>query len=133
VTSSLSKKAILTQFKANKMNDHDFKKFNYNVLGANSKIKGDLTLTGDGIITSEIEGNIEVKENGKLILERGSFVKGKIQAIDLEIFGEVEGDITCSGLVSIRSSAHVTGSIKSARLVIYPGAIVEMTASSQEN
>jgi cytoskeletal protein CcmA (bactofilin family) len=115
------------------MNDHDFKTFNYNVLGAHSKIRGDLILTGDGIITSEIEGSIEVKESGKLTLERGSLVKGKIQAIDLEIFGEVQGDIICSGLVSIRSSAQVTGTIKSSRLVIYPGAIVEMNASSQEN
>lgn len=115
------------------MNDHDFKKFNYNVLGANSKIRGDLILTGDGIITSDIEGSIEVQESGKLILERGSFVKGKINAIDLEIFGEVQGEITCSGIVSIRSSAKVTGSIKSSKLVIYPGAIVEMSANSQEN
>lgn len=114
------------------ISDNDFRQFNYNVLGVKSKIIGDLTLSGDAIITSSVEGSIEVIENGKLVLERGSFIKGKIKAIDLEIFGKVEGEIECSGLVSIRSSAHVTGSIKSARLVIYPGAIVEMTANSQE-
>lgn len=115
------------------INDHDFKQFHYNVLGVKSKVIGDLILCGDAIITSVIEGSVEVQDSGKLVLERGSFVKGKIKAIDLEIFGQVEGDIECSGLVSIRASAHVTGSIKSARLVIYPGAIVEMTADSQEN
>lgn len=114
------------------INDQDFKDFHYNVLGAKTRIHGDLTISGDAIINSTIEGSIEVKEEGKLILERGSFVKGKIKAIDLEIFGQVEGDIECSGLVSIRSSAVVTGSIKSGRLVIYPGAVVEMNASSQE-
>ncbi len=114
------------------ISDNDFRQFNYNVLGVKSRIIGDLILSGDAIITSSVEGSIEVVENGKLILERGSFIKGKIKAIDLEIFGQVEGEIECSGLVSIRSSAHVTGSIKSARLVIYPGAIVEMTANSQE-
>ena len=115
------------------MTDQDFRQFNYNVLGTNSRIKGDLTLSGDAIITSTIEGSIEVLDQGKLVLERGSFIKGKIKAIDLEIFGKVEGDIECSGLVSIRSSAEVIGSIKSSRLVIYPGAIVEMKASSQES
>lgn len=114
------------------INDQDFKDFHYNVLGAKTRIQGDLTISGDAIINSTIEGSIEVKEEGKLILERGSFVKGRIKAIDLEIFGQVEGDIECSGLVSIRSSAVVTGSIKSGRLVIYPGAVVEMNASSQE-
>lgn len=114
------------------MNDQDFRQFHYNVLGTNSRVMGDLILSGDAIITSHIEGSVTVEEQGKLVLERGSYIKGKIKAIDLEIFGRVDGDIECSGLVSIRSSAHVSGTVKSARLVIYPGAIVEMNASSEE-
>lgn len=114
------------------INDKDFRDFHYNVLGAKSKIIGDLVLSGDTIINSIIEGTIEVQEQGKLILERGSIVKGKIKAIDLEIFGSVEGEIECTGLLSIRSSAFVQGKIKSGRLVIYPGAIVEMDATSKE-
>jgi len=114
------------------INDQDFKNFHYNVLGAKSRITGDLVLAGDAIINSTVEGSIEVLGQGKLILERGSFVKGKIKAIDLEIFGTVDGEIECSGLVSIRSSAEVRGQIKSGRLVIYPGAVVEMNASSQD-
>lgn len=114
------------------MTDQDFRLFHYNILGTNSRVVGDLILSGDAIITSTIEGSVEVLDSGKLVLERGSFVKGKIKAIDLEIFGKVEGEIECSGLVSIRSSAEVSGTIKSARLVIYPGAVVEMKASSQE-
>ncbi len=114
------------------MNDQDFKNFHYNVIGAKSQIKGDLSLSGDTIINSLIEGNIEVVGQGKLVLERGSIVKGTIKAIDLEIFGTIDGEITCSGLVSIRSSAYVKGQITSGRLVIYPGATVEMKASSQE-
>lgn len=114
------------------MQDQDFKSFHYNVLGSHSKILGDLTLSGDSVITSHIEGSIEVKDQGKLVLERGSFVKGKITALDLDIFGTVEGDIDCSGLVSVRSSAKISGTLKSGRLVIYPGAIVEMNVASQE-
>lgn len=113
------------------MTENDFKDFNYNVLGSQSRIVGDLVLCGDAIISSHIEGNIEVREKGKLILERGSLVKGRISAIDLEIFGTVEGEIECSGIVSIRSSADVQGKIKSAKLVIYPGAVVEISASSE--
>lgn len=114
------------------MDDKDFKDFNYNVLGTKSQIIGNLILCGDSIINSSIEGSIEVMEQGKLILERGSYVKGSIKAIDLEIFGIVEGIIHCSGTVSIRSSGQVQGEIHSGKLVIYPGAIVEMTARSEE-
>lgn len=113
------------------MDDKDFRDFNYNVLGASSSFKGDIVFSGDCIVNSHIEGSIEVLDQGKLILERGSFVKGKIKAKELEIFGTVEGEIDCSGLVSIRSSAQVIGQIKSGRLVIYPGAVVEMNAVSQ--
>ena len=111
--------------------DKDFRDFNYNVLGSRSKVTGDVVLCGDAIITSEIHGSIEVLEQGKLVLERGSFVKGKIKAIDLEIFGTVEGDIECAGLVSVRSSARITGTLKSGRLVIYPGAIIETNISTE--
>jgi cytoskeletal protein CcmA (bactofilin family) len=110
--------------------DKDFRDFNYNVLGIESEIKGELVLSGDAIINSQIEGSIEVKGPGKLVLERGSSVRGKIIATELEIFGKVEGEIHCTGLVSIRSSAEVLGQIKSGRLVIYPGAVVEMTANA---
>jgi cytoskeletal protein CcmA (bactofilin family) len=113
------------------INEQDFRQFQYNVLGVKSKVLGDLVLSGDAIITSTVIGSIELLDEGKLVLERGSHVKGTIKAIDLEIFGTVEGDIECSGLVSIRSSAHVMGTIKAARLAIYPGAIVEMNASSE--
>jgi cytoskeletal protein CcmA (bactofilin family) len=113
------------------IDDQDFRDFNYNVLGANSTFVGDLVLCGDTILNAQVEGSIEMRENGKLILERGSHVKGKICATELEIFGHVDGDIICSGLVAIRSSAHVQGRIKSGKLVIYPGAVVEMEASSQ--
>lgn len=113
------------------MEDKDFRDFNYNVLGSKSSIVGDLVLHGDAVINSHVEGSIQVLEKGKLILERGSVIKGKVQAIDVDIFGTVEGEIECQGLVSIRSSAVVQGQIKSARLVIYPGAVVEMTASSE--
>jgi cytoskeletal protein CcmA (bactofilin family) len=115
------------------IHDKDFKDFHYNVFGAKSKFSGDLVLSGDTIINSVVEGTVEIVDQGKLTLERGSIVKGKIKAIDLEIFGSVEGEIECSGLLSIRSSAYVQGQIKAGRLVIYPGAVVEMSASSLES
>jgi hypothetical protein len=69
------------------MNERDFLEFNYNVLGVNSRVVGDLVLTGDTILTSSLEGSIEIQGKGKLVLERGSREKGKIKAFDVEIFG----------------------------------------------
>ncbi len=115
------------------IDDRDFKEFNYNVLGAKTRILGDLFLAGDSIVNACVEGSIVVQGTGKLVLERGSVVTGKISAVDLEVFGTVVGEIECSGLVAIRSSARVEGIIRSDRLVIYPGAVVEMQANCQES
>lgn len=110
---------------------NDFKNFQYNVLGPSTLLTGDIHFSGDAIITAAITGNIKMLNSGKLILERGSLVKGRIEAFDLEVFGEVEGDIISQGSVAIRSSAQVSGSIKAKRLIIYPGAIVNTEAISQ--
>lgn len=112
--------------------DQDFRDFRYNVLGAESTITGEIILSGDAIITSRIEGSIEMRGNGKLVLERGSFVKGKIKAQELEVFGVIEGDVECTGTMSVRSSARLSGSLKSGKLVIYPGAVVEMDVKTTE-
>ncbi len=107
------------------INENDFKIYHYNVLGNKSHFKGDLELQGDTIITSHIVGNIIMKDSGKLILERGSKLIGTIKALDIEVFGIIEGDIEAKGTVSIRSSAEITGTVKYGKLVIYPGAIIE--------
>lgn len=106
--------------------EQDFKEFKYNILGSNSTIKGDLILSGDAIITSRIEGSIQMIGEGKLVLERGSFIEGKIEAHDVEIFGVVKGEIFSAGTVSVRASAKISGSLESKKLVVYPGAVVEM-------
>ncbi len=113
------------------INGNDFRAFQYNVLGLGSKLSGNVSFSGNTIITATIEGNVKMLNSAKLILERDSKITGKIEAFDLEIFGEVDGDIYSEGSVSIRSSAQVSGSIKAKKLVIYPGAIVNTEANSQ--
>lgn len=111
--------------------NNDFKTFQYNILGQQTQVTGDISFSGDAILTASVEGNIKMLNSAKLLLERGSKVKGSIEAFDLEIFGEVEGNITSSGTVSIRSNAQVTGMVKAKKLIIYPGALVNTESHSQ--
>jgi cytoskeletal protein CcmA (bactofilin family) len=113
--------------------DKDFRTFHYNVIGKGSLIIGELNLSGDTIINSHVEGNINITNEGKLIIERGSHIKGKIISFDLDIFGQVEGEIVCKGLLSIRSSGVISGKVQADRLVIYPGAEVEMMATTSQS
>ena len=113
------------------MEESDFKTYHYNVVGLNSEVTGVIKLKGDTIFNGQIDGELHLTE-GKLVLERGSKIKGKIFAHEIEVFGEISGDIFCSGKLSFRSSAKFDGDIQSNSLVIYPGAQINMHAQALE-
>jgi cytoskeletal protein CcmA (bactofilin family) len=115
------------------MLESNFKNQNYTVIGINSLIEGDLTLFGDVIIHSKIKGTITVNDSGKIILERGSLVKGSINCQDIDVFGKVEGNINSTGTLAIRASANVSGTIKCTKLTVYPGAILNMEAHAEDD
>ena len=113
------------------MEENDFKTYHYNIIGLNSEMSGVIKLKGDTVFNGSIDGELHLI-SGKLVIERGSKVKGKIFATEIEVFGEISGDIFCSGKLSFRSSAKFEGDIQSQSLVIYPGAQINMHAQAQE-
>jgi cytoskeletal protein CcmA (bactofilin family) len=117
------------------MNQSDFRGLNFSFLGRNNFIKGEFKLTGDTIINSQLEGNLEMAGKGKLTLDRESSFTGNIFCHDLELFGELNGSIVASGSVIIRASAVLSGKIHAKSMKIYPGAIVNIegeTSSEEE-
>lgn len=110
------------------MDIEDFKTTRFNVMGANSKIVGELELDGPTTICGQVEGTIST--TSRLVLDRNSRMSGKIQGHDVEITGAFQGEIICTGTLSIRAGSEVSGKIRAAQLVIYPGALVDMEGSA---
>ena len=79
-----------------------------------------------------VEGTIsgEVTCRGLLSVEREATARAKIQAHDAHIHGRVEGDIVCTGRLQLASTAHVTGTLKAAVLVVEEGATVSGTVDT---
>ncbi|MGE0598426.1 MAG: polymer-forming cytoskeletal protein [Dehalococcoidia bacterium] len=79
-----------------------------------------------------VEGTIsgEVTCRGLFSVEREATARAKIQAHDAHIHGRVEGDIVCTGKLQLSSSAHVTGTLKAAVLVVEEGATVSGTVDT---
>lgn len=115
------------------MQQVDFKNLNFSVLGKNCFLEGDFIFQGDTIIGSQIKGNITVKDNGRLILERDSKFEGTIVAHDVEIFGLFKGSIKASGTLIVRSSAEVSGKIEAKKLSVYPGATLNIEGHTPES
>ena len=70
---------------------------------------GSINVPGVAQINGDITGEITCKE-----LEVGpqGNIKGKIQAQGIEVHGQLENDINCSGLVKIFKSGKVSGKLE---------------------
>jgi len=112
--------------------ENDFKKQNYTVIGINNSIEGDLNLTGDTIIHSKVKGTITIFGDGKLVIERTSEFEGTIYCNDIEVFGIVKGSIKSAGALTIRSSANISGNISAQKMSIYPGAVLNIEGHTDD-
>jgi len=84
------------------------------------RIVSDENLTIDG----QIEGTIEVG-NHNLTIGDGATVKADLSAKSITIGGTVNGNLTASERIDLRSSASVFGDIATPRLVMDDGAVVK--------
>ena len=92
-----------------------------NMIGAGTKIIGNIETNGDIRIDGEIVGNLDSK--GKVVIGPNGKVKGEIVGANAELSGQLEGKIKISELLSLRESSKVYGDITTQKLTIEPGAI----------
>jgi cytoskeletal protein CcmA (bactofilin family) len=93
---------------------------NLNIINAATTIVGDLNSEGDMRIDGTVKGYISSK--ARLVLGGTSRVEGDIKAVNLELSGEVNGNIFVTELLTIKASAKINGDIVSTKLIIEAGA-----------
>lgn len=108
-----------------------FNKLDYTVLGKNSNFKGELKIQAPAYILGNVEGEITVLGDEKLIIEIGANIKGKIFCQDIEVLGTVSGEIHSEGTLLIKSSGRVDGTFSSKNLLIHPGATLNAEGHSE--
>ncbi len=96
-----------------------------NLIGPGTVIKGDIDTNGDIRIDGSIDGTIKVK--GKLVIGNTGKITGDIQCQNAEVFGEIQGQIGVSELLSLKASAKLNGDIVTNKLSIEPGAVFSGT------
>lgn len=116
------------------MNHNDFQNLNFSFLGRKNFIKGDFKLHGDMIINCALEGTINMETKSLLTFDREASFQGTIHCHDLEVFGNISGNISATGSVTVRASAQISGKVQAQSLKVYPGALlnIEGDASPDE-
>lgn len=113
------------------MNETEFKRLGFTVLGKDCEYEGDLRLRGDAIIDSKLVGSLTMLDESKLVIERDASIEGSIYCKDIEVFGNIEGSISASGSLTVRSSGRVSGKVTAANLSVYPGAVLNIEGSAE--
>lgn len=102
----------------------------YNALTNGSKIVGKIFADSDFRIDGEVEGDISC--NGKLIIGQNGKLNGTIVCVNAEIVGIVNGNITVSESLTLRSTAQIKGEVKTKVLVVEPNAVFNGTCSMRD-
>jgi cytoskeletal protein CcmA (bactofilin family) len=92
----------------------------YSLLAAGTSIIGDIHSDSDLRLDGKMEGNIE--SQGKVIIGSAATLKGNIRCVNAEISGYVKGDVDAPDQLTLRGQSKIDGSIRTATLIIEPGA-----------
>ena len=91
-----------------------------NIIGAGTKIEGDITTNSDIRIDGSLTGSINLK--GKLVVGATGIVEGEIICQNADISGTIKGKIGVAELLSLKSSSKLNGDIITNKIAIEPGA-----------
>jgi len=92
------------------------------VVGEDAKFNGDLVIRGTIRIDGSVLGNVDVDW---LILGEKAFLQGNVSASGVVVGGKIQGDIDAKEIVSIKSKGNVKGNIRTAKLTVDEGAILD--------
>jgi cytoskeletal protein CcmA (bactofilin family) len=97
------------------------------LIGAGTKIDGDMHFTGGLRIDGEIDGNViaNIGKPSTLVLSEHARVDGEIKVTHLVVNGTVTGPVYAAEYLELQSKARLTGDVHYKTLEIQLGAIIE--------
>lgn len=91
-----------------------------NLIQSDTVIEGDVKANGDIRIDGTLKGTLQVK--GKLVVGSTGNIEGEIHCQNADISGTIKGKTFVSELLSLKTTAKLTGDIVTGKLAIEPGA-----------
>ena len=98
-----------------------------NSLVKGTSLEGSISCDNDIRIDGSIKGNLNCQS--KVIIGPSGFVDGQIICENALIEGKIVGDLTVRGLLHIRETADITGDIVTSKLIVDPGAIINVSCN----
>jgi len=98
-----------------------------NVIGKNTSIVGDVISDGDFRIDGKIDGTI--KTTGRVVIGKSGTVSGKVECNNADIEGKFSGELIVNSLLTLKTTATITGDVIISKLSVEPGAEFNATCA----
>ena len=98
-----------------------------NIIGKNTIIVGDITSEGDFRVDGRVEGT--VKTIGRVVIGKTGHVQGKVESNIAEIEGSFSGSLDVNNILTLKSTAVISGEVIVNKLSVEPGAEFNATCS----
>lgn len=97
------------------------------LIGAGTRIEGNVTFCGGLRVDGEIKGNVcaEKGVSSTLVISEQARVEGQIDVAHVVINGTVVGPVSASDSLELQPSARVTGDVEYHQLEMQQGAVVQ--------
>jgi cytoskeletal protein CcmA (bactofilin family) len=90
------------------------------IIAAGMQVSGDIESDGDIRIDGLVRGNVHCKS--KVVIISSGKVIGDIKALNVDVHGTVDGNVTATELLSLKANCNITGNLTTERLQIEPNA-----------
>lgn len=97
------------------------------LIGAGTRIEGDVAVTGGVHIEGYVKGNVRTAPGGTAVLsiaEKG-VVEGTVDVPRVVVHGEVKGDIRAAEKVELGATARISGNVAYGIIEMAAGAVIQ--------
>lgn len=104
-----------------KTNDAQVISNTVSMIGSGTEIVGKLVCTGDLRIDGLVDGS--VRASGKVVIGEQGQMYGEVECRNADVSGFMKGSLVVGELLAMKSSARMTGEIRTQKLSIEPGCV----------
>ncbi len=98
-----------------------------NIIAKNSSLVGDIKSDGDFRVDGKIEGTIQT--TGRVVIGKDGNVSGTIDCTNADIEGTFSGKLIVDQILSLKSTADISGDVVMGKLSVEPGAVFNATCT----
>ncbi|MCK5677253.1 MAG: polymer-forming cytoskeletal protein [Flavobacteriaceae bacterium] len=98
-----------------------------NIIAKNTSVVGDISSDGDFRVDGKIEGT--VKTTGRVVIGQEGVVTGTIDCTNADIEGTFSGKLIVDQVLSLKSTANISGEVTLGKLSVEPGAAFNATCT----